>query len=46
LIGEAALAMRMECTPEELGSLMHPHPTISEALMEAARAVTKKAIQI
>jgi len=46
LIGEAVLAMRMECTAEELGSLMHPHPTIGEALMEAARAVTKKAIQI
>jgi len=44
LIGEAALAMRLECTPEELGTLIHPHPTVSEALMEAARAVAKKAI--
>ena len=46
LIGEAALAMRTECTVEEIGSLIHPHPTVGEALMEAARAVAKKAIQI
>ncbi len=46
LIGEAALAMRLECISEELGSLIHAHPTISEALMEAARAVSKKAIHI
>jgi len=46
LIGEATLAMRMECTPEEIGSLIHPHPTVGEALMEAARAVANKAIQI
>lgn len=46
LIGEAALAMRMECTSEEIGSLIHPHPSVSEALMEAARAIAKKAIHI
>jgi dihydrolipoamide dehydrogenase len=46
LIGEAELAMRLECTPEELATLVHPHPTVSEALMEAARAVSKKAIHI
>ncbi len=46
IIGEAALAIQLECTSEELGSLVHAHPTISEALMEAARDVTKKAIQI
>ena len=46
IIGEAGLAMRLECTNEELGSLIHAHPTISEALMEAAKAVSKKAIQI
>jgi len=46
LIGEAALAMLLECTSDELGSLIHGHPTISEALMEAARAVKKRAIHI
>jgi dihydrolipoamide dehydrogenase len=46
LIGEAALAMKLECTSEEIGELIHPHPTISEALMEAARAVSNKTIQI
>jgi dihydrolipoamide dehydrogenase len=44
IISEAALAMRMECTSEEIGDLVHPHPTISEALMEATKAVTNKAI--
>ena len=46
LIGEAALAIKLECTFEEIGELVHSHPTISEALMEAARAVSNKAIQI
>jgi len=46
LIGEAALAMKLECTSEEIGTLIHPHPNIGEALMEAARAVSKKAIHI
>jgi dihydrolipoamide dehydrogenase len=46
LIGEASLAMRLECTSEEIGSLVHAHPTVSEALMEAARAVSEKAIHI
>lgn len=46
LIGEATLAMRMECTSEEIGALLHAHPTISEALMEAARAISKKAIHM
>jgi dihydrolipoamide dehydrogenase len=46
IISEAALAIFLECTSEEIGRLVHPHPTISEALMEAARAVTNKAIQV
>lgn len=36
LITEAALAMNLECTFEELAHTIHPHPTLSEALMEAA----------
>jgi dihydrolipoamide dehydrogenase len=36
LIAEAALAMNLECTCEELAYTMHPHPTLSEAVMESA----------
>ncbi|MCS7120271.1 MAG: dihydrolipoyl dehydrogenase [Nitrososphaerota archaeon] len=44
VIGEASLAIKLECTVEELGSLIHAHPTVSETLMEAARAAVNKAI--
>jgi dihydrolipoamide dehydrogenase len=37
LIGEAALAMRMEGTPGEIARAFHVHPSLSEALWEAAR---------
>jgi dihydrolipoamide dehydrogenase len=40
LIQEAALAMRLEVTPQEVGSTIHTHPTLSEAMMEAALDVT------
>ena len=36
LISEAVLAMRLEEPPQVLGSTIHAHPTLSEALMEAA----------
>jgi dihydrolipoamide dehydrogenase len=39
LIAEAALAIRLECTSEELGRTIHAHPTLAEGLMEAAHAV-------
>lgn len=38
LIGECALAIRMECTLEELADTIHAHPTVSESIMEAAEA--------
>ena len=44
LISEAALAMKLECTPQELGGSIHTHPTVSEALMEAALDVTGETI--
>lgn len=40
LISEAALAMKMDATPKEISSLIHAHPTLSEALMEAALDVS------
>jgi dihydrolipoamide dehydrogenase len=36
LIGEAALAIEMGANVEDLASTIHPHPTLSETLMEAA----------
>ncbi|HZG85151.1 dihydrolipoyl dehydrogenase [Paenibacillus sp.] len=39
LIGEASLAQLVEATPGELGQAIRPHPTLSEAVMEAAQAV-------
>ncbi|MEL6983153.1 MAG: FAD-dependent oxidoreductase, partial [Actinomycetota bacterium] len=36
LIGEAALAIEMAATVEELAATVHPHPTMSEGLLEAA----------
>jgi len=39
LIAEACVAMQLESTSEELGRTMHAHPTVSEAVMEAAEGV-------
>jgi dihydrolipoamide dehydrogenase len=40
LIAEAALLMKMEGTSQEMSSTIHSHPTLPEALMEAAMDVT------
>jgi dihydrolipoyl dehydrogenase len=44
LIAEATLALRLECTVEELIRTIHAHPTMSEAVGEAAHAVHGAAI--
>ena len=36
LIPEAALAMKLDATPREIAATIHAHPSLSEALMEAA----------
>jgi dihydrolipoamide dehydrogenase len=46
LIAEAVLMLRMECTVEELVKTMHAHPTLSEAVGEAAHAAHGAAIHI
>ncbi|MFN2529965.1 MAG: dihydrolipoyl dehydrogenase [Pyrinomonadaceae bacterium] len=46
LIAEACVAMQLESTAEELGRTMHAHPTVSEAVMEAAEGVHDLAIHI
>jgi len=46
LIAEAALAKLLEATPWEIGLSVHPHPTVSEVIGEAALAVDNLAIHI
>jgi len=46
LIAEACVALQMEGTDEELMRTMHAHPTMSEAVMEAAHAAHGAAIHI
>jgi len=46
LIAEAVLALRLECTVEELVKTIHAHPTMSEAVGEAAHAAHGAAIHI
>jgi dihydrolipoamide dehydrogenase len=46
LIAEACVAMQLESTADELGRTMHAHPTISEAVMEAAEGVHGLAVHI
>lgn len=46
LISEGTLAMESYLTSEDIALTTHPHPSISEILMEAAENVKKKAIHI
>jgi dihydrolipoamide dehydrogenase len=46
LIAESVAALRMESTVEELARSVHPHPTFSEAVGEAAHAAHGQAIHI
>jgi len=46
LLPELALAREWELTPEEIARTVHAHPTLSEALMEAAHGVFGEAIHI
>ncbi len=36
MISELVLAKKLEATEEEIHHIMHPHPTFSESIMEAA----------
>ncbi|HXZ89216.1 MAG TPA: dihydrolipoyl dehydrogenase [Candidatus Binataceae bacterium] len=44
LISEVVLGKTLETTTAELGKAVHPHPTLSEAIMEAALAAEGEAI--
>lgn len=46
LVAEATLALRLECTVEELMRTIHAHPTFSEAISEASHAVHGAAIHL
>jgi len=46
LVAEAVLALRLECTVEELIKTIHAHPTFSEAVAEAAHATHGAAIHL
>jgi len=44
LLPELTLVRMMELTPHEIARNIHAHPTLSEAIMEAAHAATGEAI--
>lgn len=46
LLGEVSLSRLLEGTTTELGWLVHPHPSISEAIKEAALAAEDQAIHV
>lgn len=46
LIGEGVIALEMGATFEDVGLSVHPHPTFTEGIMDAAEAAHGKAIHI
>jgi len=46
LLAELVLAKKLEATEEEIIEAMHPHPTMSEAVMEAAGVAEGRSIHL
>jgi dihydrolipoamide dehydrogenase len=46
LIGELLIALEMGATIEDIALSIHPHPTLTESIMDAAEALHGKAIHI
>lgn len=46
MIAESVLAIGMECTVEELAHAIHPHPTVSEGIGEAAMMLAGGALHL
>jgi len=46
LIAEAAVAMEFRGSSEDIGMICHAHPSLSEAMKDAALAVNKRALNI
>ncbi|WP_102398959.1 dihydrolipoyl dehydrogenase [Haloimpatiens massiliensis] len=44
LLTELTLAVHLGLTAEQVGDAIHPHPTLSEALMEAVHDVNKESV--
>lgn len=44
LISEPALGIYLNATPTEVGDTVHPHPSLSEVIMEAARDVEGRSL--
>jgi dihydrolipoamide dehydrogenase len=44
LIAEAVVAMEFSASSEDIGLICHAHPSLSEAIKEAALAVDKRAL--
>ena len=46
LIAEAALAIEMGAVLEDLAATIHPHPTLSETVMEAAEVARGSSVHL
>ena len=46
LLGEVTVAQALDATVEDMGLAVHPHPTLSEALKEAAMAAMGQAVHM
>jgi dihydrolipoamide dehydrogenase len=46
LLAEMVMARKLEATESEIIEAMHPHPTMSEAIMEAAGVAAGRAIHL
>jgi len=46
MIAEIVVARKLETTGREMIKSVHPHPTMSEAIMEAAAAAFDEAIHL
>ncbi|MEO1063349.1 MAG: dihydrolipoyl dehydrogenase [Actinomycetota bacterium] len=46
LAGEAALAIELAATVEDLAATIHPHPTVSESVMEAALGLDGRPLHV
>lgn len=46
LLAELTLAVQLELTTKQVASVIHPHPTLSEALLEAIEDVNKESVNV
>jgi len=46
LVGEAVLAMQLECTVKELANSIRVHPTFSESVVDSSRDVLNWALYL